>query len=316
MISTHSSLNDKVAFKSLGLVVTDEQHRFGVSERAKIAKKGDNPDVLVMTATPIPRSLSLVLFGGLEVSEIKSRPAGESKIKTNLVSSKKEQDMWNFIHNEINHNNGKCFVIVPRVEDTGEESSLISVDQMKKRLIGFGINESIIATAHGKMDKMITSEMINEFKNGNKKILIGTTIVEVGIDIPDANLMVIYNGERFGLATLHQLRGRVGRDGREGYCFVLAESSEEKSFMRLEVFKKYNSGVKLAEEDLKQRGAGTLYGSKQHGASEVFVNLNFSIDSYKKAKNIIEQLPMEEQQQISTLADIRFGKIYESVVLN
>jgi len=315
LISTHSSLSDKVEFKNLGLVITDEQHRFGVKERAKIETKGESPDVLVMSATPIPRSLSLVLFGGLKVSEIKSRPAGESKIKTNLVPSQKEKDMWSFILKEVNLNAGKCFVIVPRIEETGE-SSLHSVDEVKQRIVGFGVDESLIEIIHGKTDKLETAKRLESFKSGSKKILISTTIVEVGIDVKSANLMVIYNGERFGLATLHQLRGRIGRDGREGYCFVLGESSSEVSLKRLEIFKKCNNGIALAEEDLKIRGAGTLYGTKQHGANEIFLNINFSLEEYQKAKQTLIMLSEKRQREISNIAENDFGEIYKNVVLN
>lgn len=316
LISTHSSLSEQVKFNNLALVVTDEQHRFGVAERAGIAKKGNNPDCLVMSATPIPRSLSLVLFGGLDVSEINTRPAGESKIKTSLVSNKKEVDMWNYLKNEIALNNGKCFVIVPRIGETGEHSDLSSVQEMKSHLGEFGINNSIIGMVHGKMKKEDASYEISQFKSGETQILISTTLVEVGIDVPSANLMVIYNGDRFGLATLHQLRGRIGRDGREGYCFVMADTTSEQAMRRLEMFKKYNSGIKLAEEDLKFRGAGTMYGTNQHGASEVFLNLDFSVEYYKQASEIIDDLSQAELETIYPKAEDKFGEIYKKVVLN
>lgn len=316
LISTHSSLGEQVKFKNLALVVTDEQHRFGVAERAGIAKKGDNPDCLVMSATPIPRSLSLVLFGGLAVSEITTRPSGESKIKTSLVANKKEADMWNYLKTEIETNAGKCFVIVPRIGETGESTDLNSVKEIKSRIEEFGIEKSIIGMVHGKMPKEDASYEINRFKSGETKILISTTLVEVGIDVPSANLMVIYNGDRFGLATLHQLRGRIGRDGREGYCFVMADTTSEQAMKRLEMFKKYNSGIKLAEEDLKLRGAGTMYGTNQHGASEVFLNLDFSLEVYKKASEITGKLSSLEVEAIYPKAENKFGDIYKKIVLN
>ena len=315
LVSTHSSLSDKVEFKDLALVVTDEQHRFGVAERAKIAKKGNNPDVLVMSATPIPRSLSLVLFGGLAVSDIKSRPSGETKIKTKLVPKSKEKGMWEFIQTEIKENEGKCFVIVPRIADTGDEN-IHSVEEVYKRLVDFNIDKELIEIVHGKTEKEETTRIINDFKSGKIKIVISTTIVEVGIDVKSANLMVIYNGERFGLASLHQLRGRVGRDGREGFCFVLTEKETETSSKRLEIFKNCNNGLTLAEEDLKLRGAGTIYGTKQHGENEIFVNLNFSIDEYEKARKLIKSMDETRLDEIHAHAEREFGEIYKSVVLN
>ena len=315
LVSTHSSLSDKVEFQDLALVITDEQHRFGVEQRAKIAQKSENPDSLVMSATPIPRSLSLVLFGGLEVSDIKSRPAGETKIKTKLVPKSKEKGMWEFIQTEIDNNNGKCFVIVPRIADTGDEN-IHSVEEVFNRLVEFGVNKNKIAIVHGKTESKETQKIINDFKSGDVKIVISTTIVEVGIDVKSANLMVIYNGERFGLASLHQLRGRIGRDGREGYCFVLTEKTTETSAKRLEIFKTCNNGLTLAEEDLKLRGAGTLYGTKQHGENEIFVNLNFSIDEYEKARVLIKSMDETRLDEIHAHAEREFGEIYKSVVLN
>jgi len=315
LVSTHSSLSDKVEFENLALVITDEQHRFGVEQRAKIAQKSENPDCLVMSATPIPRSLSLVLFGGLLVSEIKSRPAGESKIKTNLVPSTKEEDMWKFLTREIEENMGKCFVIVPRIEDS-ENSSLHSTTEIKNRIVKFGADENMIAVIHGKTDKEEALKIIEDFKNGEKKILVSTTIVEVGIDVKSANLMVIYNGERFGLATLHQLRGRIGRDGREGFCFVLSDGATDVSSKRLETFKKCNSGITLAEEDLKLRGAGTLYGTKQHGANEIFLKFNFRVEEYQKARALVNSMSEARIDEIYTHAEKDFGEIYKSVVMN
>lgn len=315
LVSTHTVLSDKINFSRLGLVITDEQHRFGVLERGGLEKKGESPDVLVMSATPIPRSLSLVLFGDLSVSEIKSRPHGESKIKTNIVPLIKDKNMWQFLKVEIEENDGKVFVVVPRISDDAS-SNLKSIKEIETNLVNYGIEKSLIASVHGKTQGEEATRIINNFKDGKIKVLVSTTVVEVGIDIPTANLMVVYNAERFGLATLHQLRGRVGRDGREGYCFAVTDTDSEVSKKRLEVFKKHNSGIRLAEEDLKIRGAGTVYGTKQHGASELFLNINFNIDNYNKAKKIISELNQTKIEEISKIAELRFGKIYENVVLN
>lgn len=317
LIATHSALNDKIFMPNLGLVIADEQHRFGVSERAKLSNKGQNVDSLIMSATPIPRSLALVLFGGLSVSEIKSRPYGDSKIKTNIVNDDKESDMWKYIKNETQLNNSKCFVVCPRVEESCDENSVFAVgdiyDIITKK---YGFCENDIAIIHGKMDKKEIEKAIKEFKCGNKNILISTTIIEVGIDVKAANLMVIYNAERFGLATLHQLRGRIGRDGRLGYCFLCPKHLTELSYKRLNLFKNNNNGLLLAEEDLKLRGAGTLYGTKQHGTNEIFLNINFSLEDYKMAKEIFIGLDEERKEKLKEKATKKFGDIYKKVVLN
>lgn len=317
LISTHAAFNDKIVMPKLSLVITDEQHRFGVKERAILTQKNEGIDSLVMSATPIPRSLAIVLFGGLNVSEIKERPSGESKISTKLVREEKEEDMWNYLKKEVIDNAGKCFVVVPRIQNINEESSLYSTTDIYEKITKkYGIDGDIISIVHGKTDKEQAEKLIEEFKSGNKKILISTTIVEVGIDVKQANLMVIYNAERFGLATLHQLRGRIGRDGRTGYCFLMTENVNEKSENRLKLFKENNDGLLLAEEDLKLRGAGTLYGTQQHGTNEIFVNINFSYDEYKKAKGIYDSLEENIKSQLKEKASQKFGDIYKKIVLN
>lgn len=316
IIATHATLSDNIKPNNLALVITDEQHRFGVSHRAILSNKGESVDSLVMSATPIPRSLALVLFGGLECSTINSRPHGDSKITTNIVSMEKEKAMWEFIKKEIRDNSGRVFVVAPRI-DEGENEDISSVYDVYDKLIEkFDYNEEEIAVVHGKMKKTDVDELISKFTRGEVKVLISTTIIEVGIDVKSANLMVIYNSERFGLATLHQLRGRVGRDGREGYCFCMVNTDNETSIDRLKKFKKCNSGIKLAEEDLKLRGAGTIYGTKQHGASEVFLNIDFSLDEYNKAKKLFVGFSEEKKQIVHDEAVKRFGDIYKKVILN
>lgn len=316
IIATHAALSEDVKPPRLALVITDEQHRFGVGHRAILSSKGNEVDSIVMSATPIPRSLALVLFGGLSSSTINSRPFGESKISTSLVSMEKETSMWEFIKKEISQNSGKCFVVAPRISE-GENEEIYSVSDIKEKLVcDFGFNENKIAVVHGKMKKEESDSLINEFKNGAKDILISTTIIEVGIDVKEANIMVIYNSERFGLASLHQLRGRVGRDGREGYCFCMLGTSSEQSVERIKLFKKYNDGIKLAEEDLKLRGAGTIYGTKQSGTSEVFLKIDFSLDEYNKAKEIFKSLSEAKKDELVAIAEERFGDIYKKVVLN
>ncbi len=315
IISTHSVLSEKVIFNNLSLLITDEQHRFGVEQRALLGKK-NSIDQIVMSATPIPRSLSLVLFGGLEVSELKSRPNGESNIKTNILSSKKVDDMWRFVANKLNTTSNKCFVVVPKIldDETGEVASTKSIVSYLKKSGLF--SEKDIVEVNGKMNKLTIEKNMEEFASKNAKVLVATTIIEVGIDVKPANIMIIFNADRFGLATLHQLRGRVGRDGSEGHCFCVTDNASEISKNRLKIFKENNDGLKIAEEDLKLRGSGTLYGTSQHGVSELFSEINFSVDEYNKAKEIWNGLDQVVKDNLTEKAREKYGELYKKVVFN
>ena len=314
LISTHSVLSDDVKFKNLSLVVTDEQHRFGVEQRANLSKK-QTIDQIVMSATPIPRSLALVLYGGLDVCEINDRPGGESRIKTNILSLKKVADMWQFIASELKNKEKKCFVIVPRVFDgEGELKSITEIEGEIRSLGLFAKDE--IKCVHGKMKSEESERVIKEFREGEGKVLIATTIVEVGIDIKEANMMVIYNAERFGLSTLHQLRGRVGRDGSEGYCFCVSDEINEISQKRLKIFKENNNGLKIAEEDLKLRGSGTIYGTRQHGVNEIFSEIGFSVIGFEKAIDILKSLSADYQNELKEQALQKYGELYKKIVIN
>lgn len=319
LISTHACLSDNVQVPNLMLVITDEQHRFGVGQRAKLSNKGNAVDTIIMSATPIPRSLSLVLFGGLKVSELKERPNGESKIKTNIVSMQKVKDMWNFIADNIANKNAKVMVVVPRInsDNDSEGSQLISVYDAEKEIKDTGLFDSdTIGVMHGKMKSEEKDCIMEQFKHGAVKVLVSTTVIEVGVDVKDANIMVVYNADNFGLATLHQLRGRVGRDGREGYCFCVVGAVSDVTAKRLRVFKENNNGLKIAEEDLKLRGAGTLYGTSQHGYNELYSVAGFSVDGYNKAKEIFNKLPKADKEQIAQIAESKFGEMYKNIVFN
>ncbi len=319
LISTHACLNDNVEFNNLMLVITDEQHRFGVAQRAKLSKKRDCADTILLSATPIPRSLSLVLFGGLNVSELAERPNGESKIQTNIVPNSKLKDMWRFIAERVNNENGKVFVIVPRINKgaENEDRALLSVADAEEEIKSLNLfDKDSIGVVHGKMTQNEKENVMASFKSGKIRILISTTVVEVGVDVKDANIMVIYNADNFGLATLHQLRGRVGRDGREGYCFCVVGAVSDVTARRLKVFKMNNNGLKIAEEDLKLRGAGTMYGTNQHGFNELYSVVNFSVEGYKVAQKIFSELPKIEQQNIISIAESKFGEIYKQIVFN
>ena len=316
IIATHSVLSEKVKFSSLSLVVTDEQHRFGVCQRGYLGST--HPlDQIVMSATPIPRSLSLILFGGLDVSEINSRPNGESNIKTNILSSKKVLDMWHFVKSELLNNNKKCFVVVPKIAED-ENEVLSSTKSVIKYLIDNNIfNKSEIMEVTGKIDKEVANKTLESFRDDeSKKVLVATTVIEVGIDIKSANFMVIYNADRFGLATLHQLRGRVGRDGSSGYCFCISDNVNELAINRLKAFKENNNGLKIAEIDLKLRGAGSLYGTNQHGVEELFSNVTFSVEAFDKAKLLWETLNQTAKEEITKTTLTKYGELYKQIVFN
>ena len=280
VIGTHALFSKDVFFAKLGLVIIDEQHRFGVSQREALLAKGDYPDMLVMSATPIPRSLAMTLYGDLKVISIKEKPAGRKPIKTRLVNAAKRESMKQFICKEAAGGN-LCYWIASRVNadgsDTADESSARSVDdivnEMRSFIAAFGhtdvsIAKLKVAGVHGQMDDTQRDEIIKQFAAGEIQILVATTVIEVGVNVPAANLMVIDQPDRFGLAQLHQLRGRVGRGNQEAWCFLMIPEGEaaETSMERLSQFAATEDGFEIAELDLKTRGAGNLEGNEQSGA--------------------------------------------------
>ena len=280
VIGTHALFSKDVFFAKLGLVIIDEQHRFGVSQREALLAKGDYPDMLVMSATPIPRSLAMTLYGDLKVISIKEKPAGRKPIKTRLVNAAKRESMKQFICKEAAGGN-LCYWIASRVNadgsDNADESSARSVDdivnEMRSFIAAFGHTDANIAKlkvagVHGQMDDTQRDDIIKQFAAGEIQILVATTVIEVGVNVPAANLMVIDQPDRFGLAQLHQLRGRVGRGNQEAWCFLMTPEGEaaETSMERLSQFAATEDGFEIAELDLKTRGAGNLEGNEQSGA--------------------------------------------------
>ena len=315
LIGTHSLISEKVEFADLTLAITDEQHRFGVQERAMVGNKGNREiDQLIMSATPIPRSFYLMLFGGLKTSELNERPAGSPKISTHILSQGKEMEMWKYLANELKENT-KCFVVVPRVEESESDNKLNSTESVLKVIQKY-ISPEKISVIHGKMDKKKQRIVMDEFKNGSKNILIATTVIEVGIDVPSADTIVIYDADRFGLATLHQLRGRVGRNGKEAHCYLVTNATNENSVKRLQVLKNNLNGIKIAEEDLKLRGSGTIYGTKQHGVGEVFSNFTFTTELYNQAKSLYNLLENDIKNHYKEIAKAKFKEIFKKIVLN
>ena len=262
LIGTHAMLEEDVIFKNLGLVVTDEQHRFGVKQRAKIASKGNNPDVIVMSATPIPRTLALILYGDLDISIIDELPPNRKKVDTFAVGKELEERLNNFVAKQIDEGR-QCYIVCPLVEEN-EETDLKSVTELAEKLQTETFNQYKVEYLHGKMKPKEKDEIMLKFKNGEIDILISTTVIEVGVDVPNANIMVIENAERFGLAQLHQLRGRVGRGEYKSYCILKYMSRSKEVKERMQIMCATNDGFLISEKDLELRGSGDFFGTAQH----------------------------------------------------
>ncbi len=263
VIGTHALIQEKVAYKNLALVVTDEQHRFGVKQRGALTDKGEHVHVLVMSATPIPRTLAIILYGDLKISVIDERPANRLPIKNAVVGIGDREKSYRFIEKEV-RNGRQAYVICPMVEE-GESSDLENVIDYSQRLKHVFSTDVQVAYLHGRMKPAEKNKIMTAFAAGNIDVLVSTTVIEVGIDVANATVVMIENAERFGLAQLHQLRGRVGRGEYQSYCIFINTSDSEEAKERLSVLSKSNDGFKIASEDLKMRGPGDLFGIRQSG---------------------------------------------------
>ena len=317
LIGTHALLEDNVEFKKLGFVVTDEQHRFGVRQRAKISSKGTNPDVLVMTATPIPRTLALILYGDLDISIINELPPNRQKIDTFAVTQNMEDRVNNFIKTQINEGR-QAYIVCPLVEEN-EEIEAKSVLELAEKYKNQTFKKYKVEYMHGKLKPAEKDAIMEDFKNGKIDILISTTVIEVGVDVPNANIMIIENAERFGLATLHQLRGRVGRGTYKSYCILKYKGKSDVIKQRMEIMTKTNDGFVVSEKDLELRGSGEFFGTKQHGIPEFKIaNLFEDIETLKSVQSvaikIIEEdskLESEKNARLKKQVDNKFGKRIE-----
>lgn len=285
LIGTHAIIEENVVFKKLGLVVTDEQHRFGVKQRTKIAEKGNNPDVLVMTATPIPRTLALILYGDLDISIIDELPPNRKQIETFAVGKNMTDRVNSFIKKQIDEGR-QAYVVCPLVEEN-EEMDLKSVEKLYETYSKEIFPQYKVEYIHGKMRPKDKDSIMERFKNKEIDILISTTVIEVGVDVPNSNIMVIENAERFGLAALHQLRGRVGRGEYQSYCILKFEGKSENVRKRMKVMCETNDGFVISEKDLELRGAGDFFGTMQHGLPEFKIaNLFEDIETLKMVQSV------------------------------
>ena len=307
IIGTHALIEENVVFKNLGLVVTDEQHRFGVKQRTKISKKGQNPDVLVMTATPIPRTLALILYGDLDISIIDELPPNRKKIETFAVRKNMTDRINHFIQKQIEQGR-QAYIVCPLVEEN-EELDLKSVEKLYETYKTEVFPQYRVEYIHGKMKQKDKDSIMQEFKEGKINILISTTVIEVGVDVPNANIMVVENAERFGLAQLHQLRGRVGRGEYESYCVLKFEGKSENVRERMKVMCDTNDGFIISEKDLELRGAGDFFGTMQHGLPEfkianLFEDISILKLAQSAANKIVSQDPKLEKDENYKLKDL------------
>lgn len=302
LIGTHALISDGVRFQRLGLVVTDEQHRFGVGQRAKLAEKGQQtdgltPHVLVMSATPIPRTLALIIYGDLEVSIIDERPPGRQEIDTFLISSDKRQRLYGFIRKQVTEGH-QVYIVCPSVsEESALEkgamtaAELKAVEEYAAELQSTVFPDLKVGLVHGRLKAKAKEQVMNQFAAGELDILVSTTVIEVGVDVPNATLMVIENAERFGLSQLHQLRGRVGRGSAKSHCILVSDNRNPDTRQRMKVLCGTNDGFQISEEDLKLRGPGDFFGARQHGLPQLRVaDLSGDLRVLQEAKEAADAL--------------------------
>ena len=324
LIGTHALLTDNVIFQKLGLVVTDEQHRFGVRQRTAIISKGINPDVLVMTATPIPRTLALILYGDLDISIIDELPPNRKKIETYAVTKRMNERINNFIRKNIDDGR-QVYVVCPLVEekedDDEQKADLKAVKEWTEKYQKEIFPNYKVACVYGKMKQKEKDEVMEEFKNGNIDILVSTTVIEVGVNVPNANMMVIENAERFGLAQLHQLRGRVGRGEYQSYCILKYDSNcSQVGRERMKTMQETNDGFVIAEKDLELRGTGEFFGTKQHGLPEFKIaNLFVDMPMLKSVQSVALKIEAEDhglkEEKNTKLRKLVDKKLKQSVAL-
>lgn len=322
VIGTHALIEENVIFDRLGLVVTDEQHRFGVRQRAALSHKGDNPDVLVMTATPIPRTLALILYGDLDISVIDELPPGRKPVETYAIDNSMRERINNFIKKKVAEGR-QAFIVCPLVEES-ESVEAKSAVELAERIAREDFKELNVGLIHGKMKARDKDAIMKDFVEGKISVLVSTTVIEVGVNVPNATIMVVENAERFGLAQLHQLRGRVGRGEYQSYCILYNEGKTEVSKERMKVMQKTGDGFVISEKDLELRGPGEFFGTRQHGIPDLKIaNLYKDMEILKKAQEaateILKRDPALKSVENKKLKDKiweRFGSSLKELSLN
>ncbi len=310
LVGTHALLNDEVRFKSLGLVVIDEQHRFGVEQRAALrdegrarSNEGADPDLLVMTATPIPRTAAMVIFGDLDVSVVDEMPEGRRPIVTTWARSDGEVDeCWRRVREEVAAKR-RAYVICPLVEDSERVEATSAVEE-RTRLALHELRGLSVGLLHGQMKSSEKEEVMNQFRAGELDVLVATVVIEVGVDVPEASVIVIEDAWRFGLAQLHQLRGRVGRSAQQSYCYLLGTPPNDEGEQRLTALVGSNDGFELAEIDLEMRGEGTLLGSRQKGRSDLkLAKLKSDEDLLVSAQRLAVSIVRDDDTTLADMVD-------------
>lgn len=303
IVGTHAIIQKDVEYRSLGLVITDEQHRFGVAQRAALAEKGDAPHKLVMSATPIPRTLALIIYGDLDISAINQLPKGRKPVRTYAVTGKLRSRAFNYVRKRLDEGR-QAYVVCPIIEDS--ESDLLAVSSYAENAAEGDLKGYSLALLHGRMKAAEKDSVMKKFRDGEIQALICTTVVEVGVDVPNAAVMVIENAERFGLSQLHQLRGRVGRGEWESACILITDNTGEECRRRMKIMSSTTDGFKISEEDLKMRGPGDFFGSAQHGLpplkiADIACNMELMSMAQECAHQLLADDPQLSKPQNRTL---------------
>ena len=292
IIGTHALITDATKFKNLGCAITDEQHRFGVEQRSKLAQKGEKPHILVLSATPIPRTLGLIIYGDLDITCIDELPPGRKPVKTMMIDSNKRDKALGFIKQEVD-NGRQCYIVCPLVEEG--ELQLQSAENYAAELMLNSFADYPVGILHGKMKAKDKDEVMNRFSSGEISILVSTTVIEVGVDVKNASVIMIENADRFGLSQLHQLRGRVGRGEHKSYCILVSDNKNEDTLKRLSTMCHTNNGFEIADEDLRLRGPGDFFGNRQHGLPQLsiadFTDMDSLRDTQAAASHIMSVSP-------------------------
>ena len=310
IIGTHALIQEKVKYNNLGLVITDEQHRFGVRQREMLSEKGNEPHILVMTATPIPRTLALILYGDLDISIIDKLPPGRKKVDTFAVDNSYYQRLYAFIKKEVAKGR-QVYIICPMIEENDKmelRAVLSYTDDLDRNILP----ELRVSCVHGKMKNAEKQTVMEEFAKGNIDVLVSTTVIEVGINVPNASLMIIENADRFGLSALHQLRGRVGRGSEKSYCVLVSDAKSKVAKERLKIMCQTNDGFVISEKDLTLRGPGDFFGTRQHGLPEMKIaNLYKDVDILKEVQQTAISLYKKDKELKSVENSRLKAKIFD-----